>query len=80
MAVIFWLETINWKRPDTLSNSESKRNTSNLSKNKSGYRGVSLHNGKWRARIMVNGVQTIIGVYNTPEEASIAYINYKKTL
>lgn len=55
-------------------------NTKPISSNKSGYRGVSLHNGKWRARIMINGKSTIIGTFNTPEEASEAYITFKKNL
>lgn len=55
-------------------------NTSTKSKNTSGYRGVSLHNNKWRARIMLEGKSTIIGSYDTPEEASIAYQNFKKTI
>lgn len=63
-----------------VSRSINALNTSNISKNKSGYKGVSIHNGKWRARIMLNGISTIIGSYDTVEEASIAYIEYKSKL
>jgi len=63
-----------------VTRSKNSLNTKTVSKNKSGYRGVSLHNGKWRARIMVNGIQTIIGSYDTPEEASKAYTEYKNKL
>jgi hypothetical protein len=63
-----------------VSRSINSLNTRSTSSNKSGYRGVSLHNGKWRARIMINGKQTIIGTYDTPEEASQAYLVYKKSI
>lgn len=63
-----------------VSRSTNALNTSVASKNTSGFRGVSAHNGKWRARIMLNGVQTIIGMFSTPEEASAAYIQYKNSL
>jgi hypothetical protein len=63
-----------------VSRSKNSLNTKETSSNKSGYKGVSLHNGKWRARIMVEGKQTIIGSYDTPEEASLAYIQYKKNI
>ena len=44
-------------------------------RNKSGFFGVSWHNaGKcWRARICTDGVQKLIGYFDTPEEASEAY-------
>lgn len=60
--------------------STNSLNTKAISKNNSGYRGVSFHNNKWRARIMVKGTQIIIGSYDTPEEASKAYIEYKNNL
>lgn len=63
-----------------VSRSTNSLNTKYTSKNTSGYRGVSPHNGKWRARLTLKGVQHIIGTYDTPEEASIAYKKYKETL
>ena len=61
-----------------VSNSTNSLNTSLVSKNKSGYKGVTFHHNKWRSRIMVDGVSIIIGSFNTPEEASSAYEAFKK--
>lgn len=55
------------------------RNTKLLRKsNTSGFRGVSLTADKsqWRARITVNSVQILLGVFDTPLEAALAYDNY----
>jgi hypothetical protein len=45
----------------------------------SGYKGVTYANQKtgWAARIQSNGVKLHIGTYATPEQASIAYQEYK---
>ena len=51
------------------------------SRNKTGgFLGVSkLKSSKrWRARICTNGVQTVIGWFDTPEEAHQAYLNAKR--
>jgi hypothetical protein len=44
-------------------------------KNKSGYKGVHFHRGsnKWRAVVSVNNYPKHIGLFETPEEASVAY-------
>jgi hypothetical protein len=42
-------------------------------KKASKFKGVSTVNGKWRARIKVNGVQSHLGVFSTPEAAARAY-------
>jgi hypothetical protein len=49
-------------------------------RNKCGLLGVSWHTaGKcWRTRICTNGVQILIGYFNTPEEAHQAYLDAKK--
>lgn len=41
--------------------------------NTSGYKGVSLRDSKWRARIQVDGAGIEIGSFDTPEEAYCAY-------
>ena len=46
--------------------------------NKVGLLGVSAHQGKWRAQIMVNGVITRKAGFNTPEEAHEAYLEMKR--
>lgn len=40
---------------------------------KSGYRGVTKHNDKWRARIEINGKKKHLGLFSTAKEASIVY-------
>jgi hypothetical protein len=44
--------------------------------NTSGYRGVSWHKGagKWHARIKLNGSVQYLGLFDTAEEASAAYV------
>ena len=46
----------------------SVRNT-----NTSGYRGVWLVNGRWKAAIKKDGKRTYLGTFSTPEEASENY-------
>lgn len=40
--------------------------------NKTGFLGVDLHDGKYRARVMHNGMRVEIGSFNTAEEAGEA--------
>jgi hypothetical protein len=39
----------------------------------SSYKGVRLHEGKWQARIKINGAQSNLGHFDTPEVAADAY-------
>lgn len=57
------------------------RNTARLqANNTSGYRGVSItSNNQWRARITVNWIEILIGVFDTAREAALAYDNYVLT-
>ena len=50
--------------------------------NTSGYLGVCWHkqHGKWLARIMANGKHKHLGLFNTAEEASEAYLTAKRKL
>src|SRR5258706_10064208 len=41
--------------------------------NKSGFKGVDWHEGKWRARITINYATKYIGAFDSPEEAALAY-------
>ena len=52
---------------------EKVRNKALQSNNKSGYKGVSLKDGKWRACICRNGKNTEIGRYDSAVEAARAY-------
>ena len=48
--------------------------------NRIGVKGVQQReNGRYRAKIMSNGKETIIGTFDTKEEAGNAYINASKT-
>jgi hypothetical protein len=46
--------------------------------NKIGFLGVSAHQGKWRAQIMVNGKMIRVSGFNTPEEAHQKYLELKR--
>ena len=52
------------------------------SDNACGYRGVHDHmgSGRWMAQIKVNGVNRYLGLFDTPELASAAYIAAKREL
>ncbi len=46
--------------------------------NISGFKGVGLHNGRWRARINVDKKQIFLGHFESSKHAAIAYNNYIK--
>ena len=46
--------------------------------NTSGYLGVMAHQGRWRARVHVNGRNISLGCFDTPEEAYQAYLKGKR--
>ena len=50
--------------------------------NKSGYKGVSLHNpsGRWVAQIMKDQKQHNLGLFDTPKEAHVAYMKAARTM
>ncbi len=50
-------------------------NTGSRKNNTSGFRGVALHKvtGKWRAQIRVGSVNKWLGLFDSPESASLAY-------
>lgn len=51
-----------------------------MSRNKSGYLGVSKHGPSYRAQILAGGKRMIIGVYPTPELAHEAYLIAKRKM
>ena len=57
------------------TSAQNQKNTGAKKNNTSGYKGVSYNKklGKWGACVRANGKHTHLGVYATPEEASIAY-------
>ncbi|CDY79502.1 Phage-associated homing endonuclease [Caballeronia glathei] len=57
------------------THSQNQHNRSLSKNNKSGFKGVCWHaqNRKWRAYIVVNWKQRHLGLFDTPEEAHLAY-------
>jgi hypothetical protein len=55
---------------------ENQRNVRMIRSNKSGFKGVAKHqkSERWRAQIQVNKKQIFLGIFDTPEEASAAYV------
>lgn len=65
-----------------VTQAENMQNAKMHSDNKSGYMGVYWHRGakRWRAAIALNQKITFLGLFDTPEEASAAYLSAKKRL
>jgi hypothetical protein len=57
------------------SNAQNLHNQGVNTKNTSGFKGVSYYsrNGKWQAKIRVNGIKRHLGHFLTPEDAARAY-------
>jgi hypothetical protein len=55
--------------------SENQRNVPKRSFNRSGYKGVSFHkvSQKWRSRITINSKTIYLGIFETKEDAALAY-------
>jgi hypothetical protein len=63
-------------RPENLrlaTTSQNRANTGKQRNNSTGYKGVYLDRGRFRAKIKANGVQRFLGSYSTPEAAAAAY-------
>jgi hypothetical protein len=57
-----------------VTTSQNTLNRNGLSKNNtSGYRGVSLFRGKWKAKIGIGNRKRHLGVFDTKEEAAAAF-------
>lgn len=50
------------------------------SNSKSGLIGASPHGKKWKSQVKINGVIKYLGLFETAEEASVAYINERTKL
>jgi hypothetical protein len=61
------------QRSQNLANQLRRKDSS------SGYKGVSLHCGRWRARISVNNVRKSVGHFGSPSEAAAAYDSAART-
>lgn len=65
-------------RPENLRLATTAQNRANIGKqrnNSTGYKGVFLDKGKFRAKIKSNGTQRFLGSYGTAEAAAAAYDN-----
>jgi HNH endonuclease/AP2 domain len=62
--------------------SDNQNNSGKHIDNTSGFKGVHLHRktGKWCAQVGILGKKKYLGLFSTPEEASLAYNNYVKTV
>lgn len=56
------------------SRSQNGGNTRKSAANTSGFKGVSLQNGRWKAQICFNRKKLHIGMFATPEAAHAAYL------
>lgn len=52
---------------------ENLRNQRLRKDNTSGFKGVSRHEGRWRARVRVDGKYTHVGLFDSAEDAARAY-------
>ena len=57
------------------TNSQNQHNKRKNKNNTSGFKGVGWDapSGKWRARIMTDSNRTVLGYFDTPEAAYVAY-------
>lgn len=62
-----------WSNLRLATSSENCANKRKLSINRSGWKGVNVSRGKWRASIKHNGKYKHLGLYDCPAAASFAY-------
>lgn len=74
------IDHINRSRDDNRANNlreanqaDNNRNTSLCRRNTSGFKGVTRHQGRWRAEIGINGKKKFLGSFEAPEDAHAAY-------
>ncbi len=82
------MECVDHINGDTLDNSicnlrscstkDNVRNSKIQKDNTTGYKGVSMNNGRYRAKIWKDGKDHVIGVFDSPLEAHKAYCKIAK--
>ena len=63
-----------WTNLRRATSSQNTANSRRPRNNTSGYKGVSLLRGRWRALIWNNGLLIYLGTFATPEAAHAAYV------
>lgn len=63
-----------WRNLREASFSQNVANSRRMTDNRSGYKGVTLQRDKFRARIVVFGVEKHLGIFDRPELAHAAYV------
>lgn len=58
--------------------SQNQANVKRQKNNTSGFKGVSAFGGKWKAQIGVNYEHIYLGLFDSPEEAHVAYCEAAK--
>ena len=70
-----------WKNIRLATHSQNRQNIGAYKNNKSGSKRVVLQDGRyWRADIQVDGKQRYLGIFDTKEQASAAYVMAAKKL
>jgi hypothetical protein len=69
---------VNLRVVDSSGNAQNRR--SKQKNNQSGYFGVHSSGGKWRAQIRIDKKLRHLGMFDTPELASMAYLEAKRSL
>jgi hypothetical protein len=69
-----------WSNLRPASHSENNANRRANSNTASGRKGVSRHQGKWQARIQVNGQQHYLGDFTDLDQAAVAYAKAAREL
>lgn len=63
-----------WKNLRLATHGQNQANGCRYKNNKSGFKGVIFQDGFWRADIQYRKKQRYLGLFDSPEEASAAYI------
>lgn len=63
-----------------VTKSQNMMNRGTQKNSTSGFKGVNKHQGKWRAYILENRRQRHLGMFNTKEEAALAYNEAAKVI
>lgn len=69
-----------WENLRAATRTENRWNTDKRKDNKSGFKGVHAHGDKWRAAIQHNKQRIDLGIFDTAQQASDAYVKRQNEL